>query len=337
MYAQDLFPAQPAAPGPVYWHSLDTELWRVVEDHVRRRLRQAGYRELRSPAVVPSAAGHVEIFNRRPRSFRDLPLRCFEFGTVQDDGHCFCREDQLEAEVARFCRLQTLLQADFGFHVLEVRRPARPAVRAGSDVDWDRAEQALDAAARAAGLDPVPHAGEAAFHGPRLEFGLRDRLGRAQRCGTLQLDFVLPERLGAEYHDAAGLARRPVVLHHAVLGSLERFIGVLLEHHDGHLPAWLAPEQVLVAAINKEAAPYALKLEQQLVDAELRVAFDDGPDTLPRKIVEARERGIPLLVVIGKREARERIVTLRHRDGRQTVLPLAEAVARIQAAAAGPK
>ncbi|MBV8651095.1 MAG: threonine--tRNA ligase, partial [Alphaproteobacteria bacterium] len=289
------------------------------------------------------------------RSFRDLPMRYFEFGAVhrsepsgalhglfrtrgfvQDDAHVFCREDQIEAEVRRFCEIQTALYADFGFHEVQVRFSTRPEARAGSDAVWDRAEQALEAAARAAGLMPIVQPGEGAFYGPKLEFHLKDRLGRWWQCGTVQLDFVLPERLGAVYHDQANDLVRPVILHHAVLGSLERFIGVLLEHHDGHLPAWLAPEQVLVASINKEAAPYARRIEQALADAGLRVALDEGPDSLPRKIVDARDRAIPMIAVIGKRESRERTVALRHRDGRQEMLPQAAAIARIADLAACP-
>ena len=384
----DLFHQQQEGPGMVFWHPRGVALWRVIEDHIRHRMRQAGYREVRTPQILArslweqsghwekfgadmfaleaegrplaikpmSCPCHIQIFNKRVRSFRDLPMRYFEFGAVhrsepsgalhglfrtrafvQDDAHVFCREDQVEDEVRRFCQIQTALYADFGFHEVEVRFSTRPEVRAGADDVWDRAERSLELAARAAGLDPVVQPGEGAFYGPKLEFHLKDRLGRSWQCGTIQLDFVLPERLGAAYHDAENGSSRPVILHHAVLGSLERFIGVLLEHHDGNLPAWLAPEQVLVASINKEAAPYALKIEQALLDAGLRVALDDGADTLPRKIVDARERGIPLIAVIGKREARERTVALRHRDGQQEELPMDEAVARIIAEAAGPR
>ena len=383
----DLFHQQQEGPGMVFWHPRGAALWRVIEDHIRRRMRGAGYREVRTPQILArslwersghwdmygaamfaleaegrplaikpmSCPCHIQIFNKRVRSFRDLPMRYFEFGAVhrsepsgalhglfrtrafvQDDAHVFCREDQVEAEVRRFCQIQTRLYADFGFHEVEARFSTRPEARAGSDEVWDRAERSLEAAARAAGLDPIVCPGEGAFYGPKLEFHLKDRLGRSWQCGTVQLDFVLPERLDAAYHDEANGSARPVILHHAVLGSLERFIGMLLEQHDGNLPAWLAPEQVLVASINKEAAPYALKVEQALIDAGLRVALDDSSDTLPRKIVEGRERGIPLIVVIGKREARERTVALRHRDGRQEVLDLPEAVARIADVAAGP-
>ena len=383
----DLFHQQQEGPGMVFWHPRGVALWRVIEDHIRHRMRQAGYREVRTPqilarslweqsghwekfgadmfaleaegralAVKPmSCPCHIQIFNKRVRSFRDLPMRYFEFGAVhrsepsgalhglfrtrafvQDDAHVFCREDQVEAEVRRFCRIQTALYADFGFDEVEVRFSTRPEVRAGTEALWDHAEGALEKAARAAGLDPIPQPGEGVFYGPKLEFHLKDRLGRSWQCGTIQLDFVLPERLDAAYHDETNGSSRPVILHQAVLGSLERFIGVLLEHHDGNLPAWLAPEQVLVASINKEAAPYALKVEQALLDAGLRVALDDGADTLPRKIVDARERGIPLIAVIGKREARERTVALRHRDGRQEVVELAALAGHVAALAAGP-
>ena len=383
----DLFHQQQEGPGMVFWHPRGVALWRVIEDHIRERMRQAGYREVRTPQILArplweqsghwekfgqdmfaleaegrplaikpmSCPCHIQIFNKRVRSFRDLPMRYFEFGAVhrsepsgalhglfrtrafvQDDAHVFCREDQVEAEVRRFCEIQTALYADFGFDAVEVRFSTRPEVRAGADAVWDRAERSLEAAARAAGLDPIVQPGEGAFYGPKLEFHLKDRLGRSWQCGTVQLDFVLPERLDAAYHDETNGASRPVILHHAVLGSLERFIGILLEHYDGNLPPWLAPEQVLVASINKEAAPYALKVEQALLDVGLRVALDDGADTLPRKIVDARERGIPLIAVIGKREARERTVALRHRDGSQEALSLPEAVARIADVAAGP-
>ncbi|GGF39424.1 hypothetical protein GCM10011611_52280 [Aliidongia dinghuensis] len=383
----ELFHQQQEGPGMVFWHPRGVALWRVVEDHIRERMRRAGYREVRTPqilarslweesghwekygeamfaleaegrplAVKPmSCPCHIQIFNKRIRSFRDLPMRYFEFGAVhrsepsgalhglfrtrgfvQDDAHVFCREDQVEAEVRRFCEIQTALYRDFGFNEVEVRFSTRPDERVGADAIWDRAEAALETAARAAGLDPVVQPGQGAFYGPKLEFHLKDRLGRSWQCGTVQLDFVLPDRLDAAYHDAANGEVRPVILHHAVLGSLERFIGILLEHHDGNLPAWLAPEQVLVASINKEAAPYARRLEQALIDAGLRVALDDGGDTLPRKIVDARERGIPMIAIIGKRELRERLVSLRHRDGRQEVLPLGEAIDHIAGLAAGP-
>jgi threonyl-tRNA synthetase len=217
----------------------------------------------RAFALKPmSCPGHIQIFNKRVRSHRDLPLRYCEFGAchrnepsgalnglmrtrafTQDDAHIFCREDQVEAEVARFCALLREVYRDCGFPNFSVGFSTRPNLRAGSEEAWDRAEAQLAAAARAAGLKPRLQPGEGAFYGPKLEFSLRDRSGRDWQCGTVQLDFVLPERLGAEYVDEANRRVRPAMLHHAVFGSLERFLAILLEHHQGALPFWLAPEQ----------------------------------------------------------------------------------------------
>jgi threonyl-tRNA synthetase len=247
----------------------DAVLRQVIVDHAQARLRATGCCERKTA--------------RRSSPATIQPLRCLELSPGAPSARVFCREDQVEAEIARRCRIQTALLHDFGFAPIEVRVPASAA-------------------------------GD-------IEFHLQDRLGRAWQCGGIRI---------------ARDADRPVILHHAVFGSLERFVGMLLEQHDGILPAWLAPVQVLVASINKEAAPYALKLERALHDAGLRIALDDGPDTLPRKVVEARQRGIPMIAVIGKREARERLVTLRHRDGRQEVLELDKVVGHIRAATAAP-
>jgi threonyl-tRNA synthetase len=223
-----------------------------------------------------SCPGHIQIFNQRVRSFRELPLRLSEFGVchrnelsgalqglmrtrafVQDDAHVFCREDHIESEVARFCALLRRIYADFGFADLHVGFSTRPALRAGSDAVWDRAEAALVGAALATGLNFVEQPGEGAFYGPKLEFGLRDGAGRVWQCGTIQVDFVLPERLDASFVDEHNARPRPVILHHAVLGSLERFIAVLLEHYAGNLPLWLAPEQICCASISQDQADYA--------------------------------------------------------------------------------
>ena len=380
----DLFHQQEDAPGMVFWHPRGWVLYRLIEDHIRKRMREAGYREVRSPqilaqsifrqsghlekaadtmfhfvqedgrawAVKPvSCPGHIQIFNQRLRSFRDLPMRYCEFGCVhrdepsgalhglmrarqftQDDAHVFCTADQIEAEVRHFCRLQQQIYADFGFDRFEVRFSTRPEQRHGDDALWDKAEGALEAAARAAGLDPILQPGEGAFYGPKLEFHLQDRLGRWWQCGTVQLDAVLPERMGAAYRDEQNGRAVPLILHHAVLGSLERFIGILLEHHDGALPVWLAPEQIVIASIGSDQGDYAAELCCRFVAAGLRAVLDDGPDTIARKIVAAHEASIPLVGVVGAREARNGTIALRHRDGAQEVLPVETAIVRLGAA-----
>ena len=380
----DLFHQQEDAPGMVFWHPRGWVLYRLIEDHIRKRMREAGYREVRSPqilaqsifrqsghlekaadtmfhfvqedgrawAVKPvSCPGHIQIFNQRLRSFRDLPMRYCEFGCVhrdepsgalhglmrarqftQDDAHVFCTADQVEAEVRHFCRLQQQIYADFGFDRFEVRFSTRPEQRHGDDALWDKAEGALEAAARAAGLDPILQPGEGAFYGPKLEFHLQDRLGRWWQCGTVQLDAVLPERMGAAYRDEQNGRAVPLILHHAVLGSLERFIGILLEHHDGALPVWLAPEQIVIASIGSDQGDYAAELCCRFVAAGLRAVLDDGPDTIARKIVAAHEASIPLVGVVGAREARNGTIALRHRDGAQEVLPVETAIVRLGAA-----
>jgi threonyl-tRNA synthetase len=276
----------------------------------------------------------------------DLPLRYCEFGAchrdepsgalqglmrtrafTQDDAHIFCTEAQVEGEVQRFCELLRGIYADFGFGSLLVFFSTRPAKRAGSDAVWDRAEAALVMAARRAGLDFAIRQGEGAFYGPKLEFHLRDSHGRSWQCGTVQLDFVLPERLGAEYVDSDNRRRHPVMIHHAVLGSLERFIGMLLEHYRGALPLWLAPEQVTIANVAAAQEAYARKAAAALGREGYRVAVDARAERLARKIAEAHDQGVPLVAVVGEREAERGSVSLRWRNGRQEEMAL-DAMAR---------
>lgn len=344
---------------------------------MRRQMRRAGYREIRTPQLLSrrlwersghwqkfgeqmfvtgdpqhplalkpmSCPGHIQVFNKRRRSFRDLPMRLCEFGAchrdepsgalyglmrthafVQDDAHVFCTEDQVEAEVARFCALIRRIYRDFGFDALRVGFATRPARRAGSDAVWDRAEAQLAAAARQAGLDFEVDAGEGAFYGPKLDFSLRDSRGRAWQCGTVQLDLVLPGDLDAFYIAADGSRQRPVLLHHAVFGSIERFLGVLLEHYQGALPLWLAPEQLVVASIGAAQADYAAAVADELEAAGLRVAIDVSRNRLARKIVDARTAGIPLLLAVGPREAQDGNVSLRRDNGEPQVLTVAELI-----------
>jgi threonyl-tRNA synthetase len=301
-----------------------------------------------------SCPGHLEILRRRAPSYRDLPLRYSELGLVhrnepsgtlhglfrlrqftQDDGHVFCAAEQVEAEVARFCRSLSKLYRALGFEQLEVSFASRPDERAGSDEVWDLAEDMLQKAAQSAGLLPehAPKAG--AFYGPKLEFALPDRLGRRWQCGTIQLDLVLPERFDVDYVDAAGARIRPLMLHRATLGSLERFLGIVLEEHDGRLPAWLAPDQVVVLPIEAAQHDYGKQLESELGRAGLRAVSDLRSETLARRVALAHEYGIPYVAVVGRRESEARSVSLRHAE-QQRVLPVPDAVAELVAACAPP-
>jgi threonyl-tRNA synthetase len=303
----------------------------------------------RAMALKPmSCPCHVQIFNNGLRSWRDLPIRYAEFGACyrnepsgalhglmrarafeQDDAHVFCREEHVEDEVARFIALLTEVYAELGFSGWQVGLSTRPAVRAGSEELWDWAEGKLGEAARRCGVCYVVQPGEGAFYGPKLEFALRDRLGRCWQCGTIQLDCVLPERLDALYVAADGSRAVPLMIHHAVFGSLGRFIAILLEQHGGALPFWLAPEQVAVAPISRGQEDYAAEVVEAFAGAGLRAVLWGGAETLSRRIVSAHEAGVPVMAIVGRREKAEKHVSLRERDGAQRVLPLAEAVAAL--------
>jgi threonyl-tRNA synthetase len=306
-------------------------------------------------AVKPvSCPGHLEILRRRAPSYRELPLRYCELGLVhrnepsgtlhglfrlrqftQDDGHVFCAAEQVEAEVARFCQSLVKLYGALGFEQVEVSFASRPDERAGTDEVWDRAEGLLQQAAARAGIVPVlaPKAG--AFYGPKLEFALPDRLGRRWQCGTIQLDLVLPERFDVVYVDAAGARLRPLMLHRATLGSLERFLGIVLEQYDGRLPAWLAPDQIVVLPIEAEQHDYAQHVAGELRAAGLRVVSDVSRETLARRVALAHEHGIPYAAVVGRREQQARSLSLRHADA-QRVVALDEAVRELGQACAPP-
>ncbi len=309
-------------------------------------LLEDGERHLAVKAV--NCPGHIQLVLRSAPSYRDLPLRLGEFGLVhrnepsgslhglfrlrqftQDDGHVFCDEGQMLPEVIRFCRSLFAFYADFGFHDVQVAFSSRPAQRAGSDALWDRAEALLLDAAKQAGLECVMQPGQGAFYGPKLEFVLKDRLGRQWQCGTIQLDLVLPERFDIRYVDASGGKCRPMMLHRALLGSLERFLGILLEHHEGALPAWLAPDQVLVAPVGDAAASYAERFAAKLREEGCRASVDARGESLSRKIVDAHQAGVPWLVVVGNREMESHAVRLRRRNGEQRDLPWDEAIAAL--------
>ncbi|MCC7167826.1 MAG: threonine--tRNA ligase [Rhodospirillales bacterium] len=300
--------------------------------------------------------GHVQIFRQGLKSYRDLPLRLAEFGSchrnepsgalhglmrvrafTQDDAHIFCTEDQITAETQAFCELLLGVYADFGFTDVAVKFSDRPPVRAGSDAVWDKAESALKAAARAAGLNPIPNPGEGAFYGPKLEFVLRDTIGRDWQCGTLQVDFVLPERLDAAYVGEDGAKHRPVMLHRAILGSFERFIGILVEHYAGKFPLWLAPVQVAVATITNDADAYAAEVAGVLRAAGIRAELDVRNEKIGYKVREHSLAKVPLILALGKREAEERTVALRRLGSQaQESLALDEMLARLTAEARPP-
>lgn len=309
----------------------------------------------RDMALKPmSCPCHIQIFNDSLRSWRELPQRYAEFGQChrnessgsmhglmrtrafeQDDAHVLCEPAQIRSEVARFTEMLKEVYAALGFPEFDVALSLRPDVRAGSDMQWDWAEGELLAAAQACGLEPSLLPGEGAFYGPKLEFALRDRNGRSWQCGTIQLDTVLPGRLGAEYIDRDGKPATPMMIHHAVLGSMGRFIGILLEHHNGRLPLWLAPDQVAILPISEAQDDAARAAQDRLQAAGLRVRLMNQNETLSRRMVMAHEAFIPALVIIGKREAASGQVTLK-RGEIQDVMPLEDAVLQMTDAAQRP-
>ena len=299
---------------------------------------------------------HVQIFKQGLKSYRELPLRMAEFGSchrnepsgalhglmrvrafVQDDAHIFCREDQIESETKIFIDLLASIYRDFGFEDFVIKFSDRPDVRAGSDATWDRAESALLEASRAAGAELVMNPGEGAFYGPKLEFVLRDAIGRDWQCGTLQVDFVLPERLDATYVAEDGAKHRPVMLHRAILGSFERFIGILIEHFAGRFPLWLSPLQVVVATITNDTDDYANDVVATLKAAGLHAEADLRNEKINYKVREHSHAKVPVIMVVGAREAENRSVALRRLGGKdQEILALQEAVDRLREEAKSP-
>jgi threonyl-tRNA synthetase len=300
--------------------------------------------------------GHVQIFKVGLRSYKELPLRMAEFGAchryepsgslhglmrvrafTQDDAHIFCREDQIIAETETFIRLAQLIHADLGLVTDHIALATRPEVRAGSDAFWDKAEQMMLEAARKAGVEPVIAEGDGAFYAPKLDFIVRDAIGRTWTCGTLQLDYVLPERLSAEYVAEDGSRQRPVMLHRAILGSFERFIGIIIENFAGRFPLWLAPVQVVVAPITSDANDYADTVAGALRAKGLRVETDLRNEKINYKIREHSLAKVPVIAVVGRKEAEALTVALRHlgSDG-QTILSLSEAVEKLTTDATPP-
>lgn len=389
-----LFHLQEEAPGMVFWHPNGWSLYRAVEDYMRRRLTAAGYREVKTPQLIDrklweasghwekyrenmfiaevdeegakekrvnalkpmNCPGHVQIYNRDLKSYRDLPLRLWEFGSchryessgsmhglmrvrgfTQDDAHIFCTEDQIADETARFIDLLSTVYRDLGFPTFDIKFSTRPEVRAGSDATWDKAEAALESAVRQVTNDYVVDPGEGAFYGPKLDFKLTDAIGREWQCGTLQADFVLPERLGAEYVAEDGSKQRPVMLHRAILGSFERFIGILIENTAGRFPLWLAPRQAVVATIVSDADGYAGEVLAALRGAGLRAEADLRNEKINYKVREHSAGLVPAILAVGRQEVESRTVAVRRLGEQgQKVLPLDQAIALLAQEATPP-
>ena len=294
--------------------------------------------------------GHVQVFNTGLHSYRELPIRYGEFGGchrnepsgalhgimrvrafTQDDGHIFCTPEQIESEVTAFHRQAMQVYADFGFHDIDVALALRPDKRIGDDGVWDRAEAALRGALAAAGVKWTELPGEGAFYGPKIEYHMKDSIGRDWQVGTMQVDFMMPERLGAEYVDEHSQKRHPVMLHRAIVGSMERFIGILIEHHAGLLPAWLAPVQAVVINITDAQVDYAREVTQALVDKGFRVQSDLRNEKVGYKIREHTLQKVPYLLVVGDREREAGAVSVRTRSGEDLgSMPLAGFVERLE-------
>lgn len=360
----DLFHLQDEAPGMVFWHPRGWTLWQVIEQHMRRELDAAGYREVKTPqimdktfweksghwanykdnmfltasekreyAVKPmNCPGHVQIFNNTLRSYRDLPMRLAEFGSchrnepsgalhglmrvrgfVQDDAHIFCTEDQIAEETRKFNLLVMKIYQQFGFENVSVKLSLRPEQRAGSDEIWDKAEQGLRDALTACGVEWQELPGEGAFYGPKVEYHIKDALGRSWQCGTIQLDFVLPERLDAEYVAEDNSKKRPVMLHRAILGSLERFIGILIEEHAGSFPLWLAPVQMVVMNITEKQADYCREVVEKLKAAGFRAELDLRNEKIGYKIRDNSQYRYPYQIVVGDKEMENGQVAVRRK------------------------
>jgi threonyl-tRNA synthetase len=382
---QDLFHTQEEAPGMVFWHPRGWQLYLAVQEYIRGRLDEHGYREIHTPEILDrslweksghwekfqddmfvtssesrdyaikpmNCPAHVQIYNQGLKSYRDLPLRLAEFGSchrneasgtlhglmrvrnfVQDDAHIFCTEDQIQDEVSGFIGLLFQVYRDFGFEDVTVNLSTRPEQRVGSDGIWDKAEEALKNALDASELDWTLNPGDGAFYGPKIDFSLRDSIGRIWQLGTVQLDFSMPGRLGAEYVAEDGERRVPVMIHRAILGSMERFVGVLLEHYAGALPVWLAPVQAMVMTITDRQHDWAREVAKSLSDQGFRAESDLRNEKIGYKIREHTLQKVPCLLVIGDREVESRAVAVRTRAGKDLgAMPLDDFIERLREAA----
>ena len=362
----DLFHLQDEAPGMVFWHAKGWALWQVIEQFMRRVYQDNGYEEVKAPQLLDrslwersghwakyrdnmfttesenryyalkpmNCPGHIQIFNSKLRSYRDLPLRIGEFGQchrnessgslhglmrvrgfTQDDGHIFCTEDQILAECEAFTALVQKVYKTFGFTDIAYKVATRPAMRIGEDAVWDKAEHALMASLDALGIKYEVLVGEGAFYGPKIEYHLKDCLGRSWQCGTVQVDLQMPGRLGAEYVAEDNSRKIPVMLHRAILGSLERWIGMLIEEFAGAFPVWLAPIQCAVTSITDNQGAYAKDVAAKLHAAGLRVQTDLRSEKINYKIRELSLQKLPYILVVGEKEAQTGTVSVRARGG----------------------
>ena len=331
---------------------VDRSLWEASGhwDKFGDNMFTAASEDDRTLALKPmNCPGHVQIYRQGITSYRDLPLRMAEFGSchrnepsgalhgimrvrafTQDDAHIFCTEDQINSETVEFCNLLLDIYRDFGFEEVRVKFSDRPEVRAGSDETWDKAEAALRDATAAAGLATELNPGEGAFYGPKLEFVLRDAIGRDWQCGTLQVDFVLPDRLDAEYVAEDGSRQRPVMLHRAILGSLERWIGILIEQYSGKMPVWLSPVQCVVAPITEVANDYAQEVADKFKAAGMRVETDMRNEKIGYKVREHSVAKVPFIIAVGGREAESQTIALRRLGSdKQETLSLEDSLAQL--------
>jgi threonyl-tRNA synthetase len=362
----DLFHMQDEAPGMVFWHPKGWALWQQVEQYMRKVYQRNGYQEVRCPqildrslweksghwenykenmfttesekrdyAVKPmNCPGHLQIFNKGLRSYRDLPLRYGEFGAchrnepsgslhgimrirafTQDDGHIFCTDEQILGECVAFTALLQKVYRDFGFKEIIYKVATRPDKRVGSDALWDKAEAAVIESLKQSGCDFQISPGEGAFYGPKIEYSLKDAIGRVWQCGTMQVDFNMPERLGAEYVAEDNSRRIPVMLHRAIVGSMERFIGILIENFAGALPLWLSPVQVVVLNISEGQADYAREVSARLTAAGARVQTDLRNEKITYKIREHSLQKLPYQLIVGEKEKAAQQVAVRTRSG----------------------
>jgi len=362
----DLFHMQEEAPGLVFWHPKGWALWQQVEQYMRRVYRENGYQEVRGPQILDKSLwektghwenfkdnmfttssenrdyaikpmncpGHILIYNKGVRSYRELPLRYGEFGAchrnepsgalhglmrvrgfTQDDGHIFCTDEHILPECVAFTALLQKVYRDFGFTDIIYKIATRPKARIGSDEVWDKAEAALKTALEKSGVPFTISPGEGAFYGPKVEYSLKDGIGRVWQCGTIQVDFSMPGRLGAEYVGEDNARHTPVMLHRAIVGSMERFTGILIEHHAGAFPLWLAPVQAVVLNITDRQADYARELSDRLRAAGFRVAVDTSNEKIGYKIREHSLQKLPYQLVVGDKEMQAGAVAVRTRTG----------------------
>ena len=381
----DLFHMQEEAPGLVFWHPKGWTLWQQVEQYMRRVYRENGYQEVRGPQILDrslwektghwanfkdnmfvtssenrdyaikpmNCPGHILIFNKGLRSYRDLPLRYGEFGSchrnepsgalhglmrvrgfVQDDGHIFCTENDILPECVAFTELLQKVYRDFGFTEIIYKVATRPKNRIGSEAAWDKAEKALMQALEKSGLKFTLSPGEGAFYGPKIEYSLKDGIGRVWQCGTMQVDFSMPGLLGAEYVGEDNARHVPVMLHRAIVGSMERFLGILIENYAGAFPLWLAPQQVAVLSITERQAEYAERVAEDLRKQGFRAFSDLRNEKISYKIREHSLQKLPYQLVIGDKEMQAGTVAVRTRGGEDLgAMALKDFVARLQSEA----